>query len=181
MLAPNSAVRVDPSSTVKVAGLINPDPHSTTAPPPVQAAPSPQNKVITQYTTFKTVPFDKARLSPGGILTIPIRLIQLINIATIVRYYETVNNFDIRSLLPRVATPTLVIHVRDDAMVPVQLGREIAGGYGEPGSLHCRAKIILFWTVTLACRSFSKRFPAFSERRMKGTPDRNSSVTATAA
>ena len=44
------------------------------------------------------------------------------------RYYETVNNFDIRSLLPRVATPTLVIHVRDDAMVPVQLGREIAAG-----------------------------------------------------
>jgi len=45
-----------------------------------------------------------------------------------VRYYETVNNFDVRSLLPRVATPTLVIHVRDDAMVPVQLGREIAAG-----------------------------------------------------
>jgi class 3 adenylate cyclase/pimeloyl-ACP methyl ester carboxylesterase len=45
-----------------------------------------------------------------------------------VRYYETVNNFDIRPLLPRVATPTLVIHVRDDAMVPVELGREIAAG-----------------------------------------------------
>ena len=45
-----------------------------------------------------------------------------------VRYYETVNNFDIRPLLPRVATPTLVIHVRDDVMVPVELGREIAAG-----------------------------------------------------
>ena len=45
-----------------------------------------------------------------------------------VRYYETVNNFDVRPLLPRVAAPTLVIHVRNDAMVPVQLGRELAAG-----------------------------------------------------
>ena len=45
-----------------------------------------------------------------------------------VRYYETVGTLDVRSLLPRVATPTLVIHVRDDVMVPVELGREIAAG-----------------------------------------------------
>ena len=44
-----------------------------------------------------------------------------------VRYYETVGNFDIRSLLPRVATPTLVIHVRDDLM-----------GGGSPGTLDQR-------------------------------------------
>ena len=37
-----------------------------------------------------------------------------------VRYYETVNNFDVRPLLPQVATPTLVMHVRDDAMVPAR-------------------------------------------------------------
>jgi pimeloyl-ACP methyl ester carboxylesterase/DNA-binding winged helix-turn-helix (wHTH) protein len=41
------------------------------------------------------------------------------------RYFETVNNFDIRGLLPRVTTPTLVMHVRDDT-VPIELGREIA-------------------------------------------------------
>jgi pimeloyl-ACP methyl ester carboxylesterase len=41
---------------------------------------------------------------------------------------ETVGNFDIRSLLPRVATPTLVVHVRDDVIVPVELGRELAAG-----------------------------------------------------
>ena len=45
-----------------------------------------------------------------------------------VRYYETVNNFDVRPLLPRVAAPTLVMHVRNDAMVPVQLARELAAG-----------------------------------------------------
>jgi pimeloyl-ACP methyl ester carboxylesterase len=43
------------------------------------------------------------------------------------RYYETAGNFDVRPLLPRVGTPTLVMHVRDDAMVPIQLGRELAG------------------------------------------------------
>jgi class 3 adenylate cyclase/pimeloyl-ACP methyl ester carboxylesterase len=42
------------------------------------------------------------------------------------RYYETLGNIDVRSLLPRVAAPTLVIHVRDDVMVPAELGREIA-------------------------------------------------------
>jgi hypothetical protein len=65
MLAPNSTVRVDPSSSVKLAGFIAPDTHSTTAPPPVQAAPSPQNKVITQYTTFNTVSFDKGQVVTG--------------------------------------------------------------------------------------------------------------------
>jgi hypothetical protein len=65
MLAPNSTVRVDPSSTVKVPGIVNPDTHSTTAPPPVQAAASPQNKIITQYTIFKTVAFDKGQVVTG--------------------------------------------------------------------------------------------------------------------
>jgi hypothetical protein len=64
-LAPNSTVRVDPSSTVKVAGFVNPDPRSTTAPPLGEAAPSPQNKVITQYTIFKKVSFDKGQVVTG--------------------------------------------------------------------------------------------------------------------
>jgi hypothetical protein len=65
MLAPNSAVRVDPSSTVKVPGIVNPDTHSATAPPPAQATASPQNKVITQYTIFKTVALDKGQVVTG--------------------------------------------------------------------------------------------------------------------
>jgi hypothetical protein len=65
MLAPNSTVRMDPSSTVKVPGIVNPDTHSTAALPPVQAPPSPQNKVITQYTIFKTVAFDKGEVVTG--------------------------------------------------------------------------------------------------------------------
>jgi hypothetical protein len=65
MLAPNSTVRVDPSSTVKASGIVNSDTRPTTALPPVQAPPSPQNKVITQYTIFKTVAFDKGEVVTG--------------------------------------------------------------------------------------------------------------------
>jgi len=35
---------------------------------------------------------------------------------------------DIRPLLPKIRVPTLVIHSRDDRVVPVELGREIASG-----------------------------------------------------
>jgi class 3 adenylate cyclase/pimeloyl-ACP methyl ester carboxylesterase len=45
-----------------------------------------------------------------------------------VRYFETVSNFDVRDLLPKVKAPTLVMHVRDDPTVPIEVGREIAAG-----------------------------------------------------
>lgn len=64
-LAPNSVVRVDPSSIAKVAGNVNADAHPITAPPSVQPMPSPENKVITQYTTFKSIAFDKGRVVTG--------------------------------------------------------------------------------------------------------------------
>jgi class 3 adenylate cyclase len=34
---------------------------------------------------------------------------------------------DVRPLLPKIRVPTLVIHSRDDRVVPIELGREIAG------------------------------------------------------
>lgn len=45
-----------------------------------------------------------------------------------VRYLETVSQFDVRHLLPKVKAPTLVMHVRDDRRVPIALGRELAAG-----------------------------------------------------
>ena len=45
-----------------------------------------------------------------------------------VRYLETVAEFDVRHLLAKVRTPTLVMHVRDDLRVPIALGRELAAG-----------------------------------------------------
>jgi class 3 adenylate cyclase/pimeloyl-ACP methyl ester carboxylesterase len=43
-----------------------------------------------------------------------------------VRYYETVNNFDVEHLLPQVKAPTLVMHVRGDLMEPIDEGRKLA-------------------------------------------------------
>jgi pimeloyl-ACP methyl ester carboxylesterase len=45
-----------------------------------------------------------------------------------VRYIETVSDFDVRHLLPKVRAPTLVMHVRDDRRVPVASSHEIAAG-----------------------------------------------------
>jgi pimeloyl-ACP methyl ester carboxylesterase len=45
-----------------------------------------------------------------------------------VRYLETVAAFDVREALPQVTAPTLVMHVRDDIRIPIELGREIAAG-----------------------------------------------------
>ena len=44
------------------------------------------------------------------------------------RYFEVVNNFDVSELLPRVQVPTLVMHMRDDLVVPIDAGRQIAAG-----------------------------------------------------
>jgi class 3 adenylate cyclase/pimeloyl-ACP methyl ester carboxylesterase len=44
------------------------------------------------------------------------------------RYLETVNNFDVRDLLPRVSVPTLVMHVQGDVIQPIELGRGLAAG-----------------------------------------------------
>jgi pimeloyl-ACP methyl ester carboxylesterase len=45
-----------------------------------------------------------------------------------VRYLETVADLTVRELLSQVKSPTLVMHVRDDALVPSKLGRELATG-----------------------------------------------------
>ena len=44
------------------------------------------------------------------------------------RYFDVVNNFDIIDLLSKVKTQTLVMHVRDDQIVPLEAGRQVAAG-----------------------------------------------------
>ena len=43
-----------------------------------------------------------------------------------VRFYEVFGNIDVLDLLPKVSVPTLVLHARDDAMVPLESGRQLA-------------------------------------------------------
>jgi pimeloyl-ACP methyl ester carboxylesterase len=42
------------------------------------------------------------------------------------RYLETVANLDVREYLPHVKAPTLVMHIRGDRRIPIDLSREIA-------------------------------------------------------
>ena len=62
-----------------------------------------------------------------------------------VRYRVATGNFDVSTLLARVSVPTLVMHARDDAVVPFDQGRRLAAGI--PGarfvSLPSRNHIIL--------------------------------------
>src|SRR5712691_12368285 len=44
------------------------------------------------------------------------------------RYLETVGEFDVLDLLPKVTAPTLVMHRRGDLRVPIEAGRQIAAG-----------------------------------------------------
>jgi class 3 adenylate cyclase/pimeloyl-ACP methyl ester carboxylesterase len=45
-----------------------------------------------------------------------------------VRYRMATNNFDVSSLPAQVSVPTLVMHARDDAVVPFEQGRRLAAG-----------------------------------------------------
>ena len=44
------------------------------------------------------------------------------------RYFDVANRLDITDLLSKVKTPTLVMHVRDDLIVPFEAGRQLAVG-----------------------------------------------------
>ena len=44
------------------------------------------------------------------------------------RYLETTADFDVAGLLPQVSVPTLVMHARGDAQVPLEAGRQMAAG-----------------------------------------------------
>ena len=44
------------------------------------------------------------------------------------RYLKVVGDVDVRPLLAQVKVPTLVMHVRDDAVQPFEVGRKMAAG-----------------------------------------------------
>jgi hypothetical protein len=67
-LAPNSVIRVDPSPTVRVAEIVNADmpPRQTATVTPIPDT-TPQNRVVTQFTIFKTVSFGDGHVVTGWI------------------------------------------------------------------------------------------------------------------
>lgn len=48
--------------------------------------------------------------------------------ANAARFFDVVNHIDVCALLSKVKAPTLVMHLREDAATPFELGREIAAG-----------------------------------------------------
>jgi class 3 adenylate cyclase/pimeloyl-ACP methyl ester carboxylesterase len=44
------------------------------------------------------------------------------------RYFDVVGDFDVTDLLSKVKAPTLVMHVRDDLVTPLEAGRQLAAG-----------------------------------------------------
>ena len=45
-----------------------------------------------------------------------------------VRFMNEFGNIDVRDLLHKISVPTIVLHARDDIVVPFEQGRELAGG-----------------------------------------------------
>ena len=66
-LAPNSMVRVDPSSRVKVVGTAISDAATASSEPRTQTSPVSETKVVTHYTTFKSVVFGHGNIVTGWI------------------------------------------------------------------------------------------------------------------
>jgi hypothetical protein len=63
-LAPNSMVRVDPSSRVKIDRTVTTDAATTSTEPRTQSSPLVETKVVTHYTTFKSIAY-----GPGTVVT----------------------------------------------------------------------------------------------------------------
>jgi pimeloyl-ACP methyl ester carboxylesterase len=77
------------------------------------------------------------------------------------RYYEVVNDFDVRDVLAQVTAPTLVIHVRHDRVVPVEFGRELAAGIPGARLVTVPGQNHLFTESEEACERFFEEMEAF--------------------
>jgi pimeloyl-ACP methyl ester carboxylesterase len=78
-----------------------------------------------------------------------------------VRFFNVVNDFDITDLLSKVKAPTLVMHVRDDQIVPFEVGRQLAAGIRAPVSSHSPVGTICSWSMSQLPIASSKRSAFF--------------------
>jgi pimeloyl-ACP methyl ester carboxylesterase len=78
-----------------------------------------------------------------------------------VRYYETVNNFDVRHFCRR--SPRRRWSCMSETMPWSQSNWAVTSprAYRAPGSLHCPATITFPWIMTPACQNFSKSSDVF--------------------
>lgn len=70
------------------------------------------------------------------------------------RFVEALANADVRSELPKVTSPTLVLHCREDHVAPMSLGQELAAGIKQAKFVPLAGKNHLFLPNEPAHRAF---------------------------
>src|SRR4030095_13095838 len=71
-----------------------------------------------------------------------------------VRYFEVSGDLDVRELLPKVKVPTLVMHVREDRVCPIEAGRQMAAAIPRAHVVAFDGKNHLFLKDETACLQF---------------------------
>jgi len=77
------------------------------------------------------------------------------------RIYETNCETDVTALLPQVSVPTLVLHARDDTMVPFEAGRRMAAGISGARFVPVQGRNHLFLESEPAFAQFLEQVRAF--------------------
>jgi class 3 adenylate cyclase/pimeloyl-ACP methyl ester carboxylesterase len=77
------------------------------------------------------------------------------------RIYETNCETDVTALLPQVSVPTLVLHARDDTMVPFEAGRRMAAGISGARFVPLQGRNHLFLESEPAFAQFLEQVRAF--------------------
>ena len=80
------------------------------------------------------------------------------------RYLEAAGNLDVTELLGKVTTPTLVMHVRGDARVPLELGRTMAAGIPGARFIALQGQNHLFLEHEAAAERFFEEIELFLNR-----------------
>jgi pimeloyl-ACP methyl ester carboxylesterase len=77
------------------------------------------------------------------------------------RYFDTVGDFDVRDSLAKITLPTLVMHVRDDLICPIEAGRQMAAGIPGARFIALPGKNHLFLEHEPACDRFFEEINLF--------------------
>jgi pimeloyl-ACP methyl ester carboxylesterase len=77
------------------------------------------------------------------------------------RYFDTVGDFDVRDSLAKITAPTLVMHVRDDLICPIEAGRQMAAGIPGARFIALPGKNHLFLEHEPACDRFFEEVQLF--------------------
>ena len=77
------------------------------------------------------------------------------------RIYEANCETDVTALLPEVSVPTLVLHARDDTMVPFEAGRRMAAGISGARFVPVQGRNHLFLESEPAFAQFLEQVRAF--------------------